>query len=179
MYSWLCWVLFAARAFSNSGERRLLSSCSPQVCRCCGFSWCGARSLGCGLQQLRLLCSQSTGSIVAGRGLRGIRDPPSSGIEPTCPALVGGFFTTEPPGKSWHLLLLLGPPACLAFSGISEGGLQSCPETDFWVGQKYKAIFLILNLDNLSTWRSFSPVPIRVIFNKPHWNLGFWKKNSL
>ena len=26
-------------------------------------------------------------------------DLPGSGIEPTCPALAGGFFTTEPPGK--------------------------------------------------------------------------------
>ena len=49
---------------------------------------------------------------------------------------------------------------------------------DFRVGQKYKAIFLILNLDNLSIWRSFSLVPIRVIFNKPHQNLRFWKKKQ-
>ena len=26
-------------------------------------------------------------------------DLPDPGIEPTSPALVGGFFTTEPPGK--------------------------------------------------------------------------------
>ena len=26
-------------------------------------------------------------------------DLPNSGIEPTSPALAGGFFTTEPPGK--------------------------------------------------------------------------------
>ena len=31
-------------------------------------------------------------------------DLPDSGIEPTSPALAGGFFTTEPPGK-----LLLAP----------------------------------------------------------------------
>ena len=45
-YSWLCWVFFTARAFSSSGEQRLLSSCSLQVCPCCGFSCCGALSLG-------------------------------------------------------------------------------------------------------------------------------------
>jgi len=26
-------------------------------------------------------------------------NPPDPGIEPTAPALAGGFFTTEPPGK--------------------------------------------------------------------------------
>ena len=28
-----------------------------------------------------------------------MRDPPGPEIEPTSPALAGGFFTTEPPGK--------------------------------------------------------------------------------
>ena len=32
--------------------------------------------------------------------LLGMRDLPGSGIEPDSPALVGRFFTTEPPGKS-------------------------------------------------------------------------------
>ena len=30
-----------------------------------------------------------------------IRDLPQSGIELESPALTGGFFTTEPPGKPW------------------------------------------------------------------------------
>ena len=33
---------------------------------------------------------------------------PDAGIEPTFPALAGGFFTTEPPGEpigSWLILL--------------------------------------------------------------------------
>ena len=34
-------------------------------------------------------------------------DPPSPGIELTSPALAGGFFTTEPPGKC--------PMACFLF----------------------------------------------------------------
>ena len=29
-------------------------------------------------------------------------DLPSPGIEPTSPALAGGFFTTEPPGKPYE-----------------------------------------------------------------------------
>ena len=35
-------------------------------------------------------------------------DLPDAGIEPTFPALAGGFFTTEPPGEpigSWLILL--------------------------------------------------------------------------
>ena len=32
-------------------------------------------------------------------------DLPESGIEPMSPALAGGFFTTEPPGKPSHCLL--------------------------------------------------------------------------
>ena len=31
-------------------------------------------------------------------------DRPNSGIEPVPPTLVGGFFTTEPPGKTLYLL---------------------------------------------------------------------------
>ena len=27
-------------------------------------------------------------------------DLPGTGVKPMCPALAGGFFTTEPPGKS-------------------------------------------------------------------------------
>ena len=33
-------------------------------------------------------------------------DLPKSGIKPLSPALVGGFFTTEPPGKFWHFIFL-------------------------------------------------------------------------
>ena len=46
---------------------------------------------------------ESTGSMVGRHGFscaetRGW-DLPRSGIEPMSPALAGGFFTTEPPGK--------------------------------------------------------------------------------
>ena len=38
--------------------------------------------------------------------LRGMWDPPGSGLEPASPALAGGFPTTEPPGKSALILYL-------------------------------------------------------------------------
>ena len=47
------------------------------------------------------LCSP--GSIVVAAGLScslGLWNPPAPGIEPLSPALAGGFFTTEPLGKS-------------------------------------------------------------------------------
>ena len=37
-------------------------------------------------------------------------DLPDSGIEPTSPALAGGFFTTEPPGKPFKSFLATTKP---------------------------------------------------------------------
>jgi len=34
-------------------------------------------------------------------------DLPDPGIEPTSPALAGGFFTAEPPGKPQVLILVI------------------------------------------------------------------------
>ena len=57
--------------------------------------------------------------------LQGMWDLSRSGIEPMSPALAGGFFTTEPPGKP--LLLLLLP--CHAACGISvpQPGIELRP----------------------------------------------------
>ena len=33
-------------------------------------------------------------------GLRSMRDLPIGGVPPASPALAGGFFTTEPPGRT-------------------------------------------------------------------------------
>ena len=47
--------------------------------------------------------AQSPGSVVAEHRLScfaACKDLPGSEIEPTSPALAGGFFTTEPPGKA-------------------------------------------------------------------------------
>ena len=34
-------------------------------------------------------------------------DPPDTGMEPVPPALAGGFFTTELPGKPYHILKMM------------------------------------------------------------------------
>ena len=52
-------------------------------------------------------------------------DLPDSGIEPTSPALAGGFFTTEPPGKpSFPLRFVQFQPLgnCFSFSKILNLG---------------------------------------------------------
>ena len=46
------------------------------------------------------------------------RDCPDSGIEPVSPALAGGFFTTEPPGK---------PREAQGSTAAAAKSLQSCP----------------------------------------------------
>ena len=57
--------------------------------RCIGFSSCSSGAL-----------EHSLSSCGAWAKLHcGIRDLPGPGIEPVSPALAGGFFTAEPPGK--------------------------------------------------------------------------------
>ena len=63
--------------------------CSVRASQCSGFSCCRARALehrlnSCGPWALLLW---------------NVWDPPRPGIKLMIPALAGGFFTTEPPGK--------------------------------------------------------------------------------
>ena len=44
--------------------------------------------------------SRYAGSVVVAHGLTGTWTLPRTGIEPVSPALAGGFFSTEPPGRS-------------------------------------------------------------------------------
>ena len=64
-----------------------------------------ALGLSCGAQALLL---RRTSSVVVARGLSCPAAcgnlVPRPGIEPTSPALEGGFFTTGPPGKSQKML---------------------------------------------------------------------------
>ena len=54
-----------------------------------GFSGFGSQAL-----ELRLNSCDERAQL-----LRGMWDPPGPGIKLVSPTLVGGFFTTEPPGK--------------------------------------------------------------------------------
>ena len=94
--------------FSSCGEQGLLSSCDMQDPHCGGFSCCGAWAVGC-------LGFSSCGSWALEHRLsscstwaqlpRSMWDLLGSGREPLSPALASGFFTTEPPGKPYSLVL--------------------------------------------------------------------------
>ena len=45
----------------------------------------------------------------------GLPFPPDPGIKPKSPALAGGFFTPEPPGKPMTLGKITKIPLCLSF----------------------------------------------------------------
>ena len=110
---------------------RLFSSCGAQASRVGGFSCCGAWALehrlsSCGVWAW-LLC--------------GIWDPPGPGIEPMSPALAGGFFTTEPPGKPW---ISVSVHTCTIEEAVSEkdvtkqlGNCRGVP--DSWMLSRHPA----------------------------------------
>ena len=82
--------------FPTCSEWGLLSSvvcgdfscCRAQALGCVGFSNCAARAHFSAVRSVLIWSS-------------------IPGIEPTCPALAGGFFTNEPPGKPPCLQLIL------------------------------------------------------------------------
>jgi len=84
------------------------ASCGAWASHCGGFSQCPAQVLGhvgfssCGFQVLERRLS---GCGAWAPLLHGLWDLPRSGIKPMSPALAGGFFTTEPPGKPGFLSL--------------------------------------------------------------------------
>ena len=68
-------------------------------------------------------------------------DPPGLGIEPMSPALAGGFFTTEPPGKPWISVLV---HTCAIEEAVSEkdvteqlGNCRGAP--DSWMLSRHPA----------------------------------------
>ena len=80
----------SARAFSNCSEQGLLTGCGVRVSRCGSCSRVGAQPPG-----RRGFSSCGPGASL----LHGMWALPGPGIESVSPALGGGFFTTEPPGK--------------------------------------------------------------------------------
>ena len=69
----------------------------PRLCLgCTGVIACGSPAL-----ELRISSCGARAYL-----LHGMWDLPGSGIEPVSPALAGGFFATEPPGKPCFYLLM-------------------------------------------------------------------------
>ena len=54
---------------------------------------------------MKLLMKKHPGQGYFSLMFLGVWDVPRSGTEPVFPALVGGFFTTEPPGKPLDFFL--------------------------------------------------------------------------
>ena len=52
-------------------------------------------------------------------------DLPGPGIEPVSPALAGGFFTTEPPGKSYTVRSHARSVQLIGIISQTGGGLDS------------------------------------------------------
>ena len=80
------------RAFSSCGEQRLLSVWGARASHCGDFSCCCWRALGTWASVVmahRLSCPDACGILV-----------PRPGIEPTSPALAGGFISTGQPASA-------------------------------------------------------------------------------
>ena len=125
---------------------------------CSGFC-CGAWALGCACfnswacqaQEHRLSRCGVRASL-----LQDTWDLPRPGIEPVPPALAGGFFTTEPPGKP--LQCILDPfPSDRARCKSSQFPFSDS-EMICWT---FCAHWWILNKKLLLTefWLTFSPFP--------------------
>ena len=121
IYFWLYWVFVAARRLSlaaASGGYSLLQCVGFSLrwlllwstgSRHGGFSSCAHGLSSCGLRALE--CKLSSCGARASL-LRSMWDLARPGLKPMSPALAGGFLTTVPQGKSYHLGFN-GLPYCL------------------------------------------------------------------
>ena len=132
-------------------SRRLLSSYGTQASHCSGFSCGRAQALG------HRIGSYGTWAEL----LQGMLDLPRPGIQPMSPALAGGFFTPEPPGKplSWSF-----DSQALCFSRASSSRPSSR-----WVFSFKSSIICFWSSPPLF-WDA-----IQMFFNFSHLTLkGFW-----
>ena len=139
---WLCWV-FVASGLSSSwasgccppiAARGLLIVVAPLVAEhrlqgtrasaavACGLRSCGSRALEHRFNSCGVWAESHCGTW----------DLPGPGIEPASPASAGGFFTTEPPGKSSSLFSILifahGGLLCTRFRVNCYLDLECSPE---------------------------------------------------
>ena len=104
-----CWTGFSlvvpSGDYSSVVFRRLLivgsfSYCRAWALKCAGFRSCGTELSSCGFRALEHWFSSYSAQA---KLLCSMWNLPGSGIKPLSPALAGGFFTTEPPGKLTNL----------------------------------------------------------------------------
>ena len=83
--------------FSNCGKQGLLPRWGAWASHCGGFSCCRVWAPG---PQTSAVAAHGLSSCgIQAQFLQGMWDLPGPGVKPVSPALAGGFFTTEPPGK--------------------------------------------------------------------------------
>ena len=119
------------------------------------------------------LPGSSVHGILQARILEWVAMPSSSGssdrgIEPTSPALAGGFFTTEPPGKPQESLCLNGPAASIQLPWPPPSGHSPCLHNispSFWLPFGcflvtlycfLKNIYHIFNCTGSKLWHAWS-----------------------
>ena len=97
---------FCARAFSSCGKR------GPLFIAVRGPLTIAASLVAEHRLQTRRLSNCGSRAYL----LRGMWDPPRSGLEPVSPALAGRFSTTAPPGKPLSSFLIILFASCFTFS---------------------------------------------------------------
>ena len=93
--------------FSSCSKPGLLSKCNLQASHCSGFSCWGVWALGEGFSSWDSRALEHRLSSCGKRAWlhHSMKDLPKSGIKPTSPALAGGVFTAELPGKPIFIFL--------------------------------------------------------------------------
>ena len=130
------------RLFSSCGEWGLMSSCD-------GFSCCGTRALGhTGVSFVVHGLSSCSSQAQQSRrmGLAAPRHVGSFRIKPMSAALVGGFFTTEPPGKPELVFLPLVTYEGTEYVGGFVTGSQNYFMAEQGLNTTEPASFFHLNL---------------------------------
>ena len=109
--------------------------------------------------------------------LRGIWDLPGSGIEPTSPALAGGFLTTKPPRKLFYPFLNRTVPRTAVSLVISlPGNIRGGQRNGSFVWQLAPLAVNILKVWTWGLWID-GVEQIKVIFNQAC--LGFTGNTAL
>ena len=109
LFFWLCWVFIATQTFLYLQQAGSTLHWIAQASYCSGLFYCGPQARGHWVSVVVAHGLNSCSSLVLEHRLsscgqwtellRGIWDLPGSGIELESTALLGRFFTTEPPGK--------------------------------------------------------------------------------
>ena len=109
-----------SRSYSLAAALRLLLVVASLIAEhrlwCRSFSSCGSRAL-----EHRLSNCGAWAQL-----FRGMRDLPGSGIELMSPALTGGFFTTEPPGRPPRTVLTVAKAFANSVIQFSRSVMSDC-----------------------------------------------------